>query len=266
MSLQRQPPDSPQRPHRPWAWMSGGLLLLALLMGLGCWQLQRLAWKEALIARIEQRRLAAPQALPAPAAWADISRDAHEYLTVRLSGVFDHDRETLVQASTVLGPGWWVLTPLRLDSGDWVLVNRGFVDASRRVRTARDPEPIGPVQIQGLIRLTEPEGRLWQSNDAVGNRWYSRDVQMLASARGLHALGGQIAPFFVDQAEPGVTTPSSAWPRPGLTVLNFRNNHRMYAFTWFTLAAMVAAGLVMMWRHGRQPDAEAAHDTLNRDA
>lgn len=242
-----QPPTF-AAPHRPsWRLLAvtlGGLVLIGVFLALGLWQVQRLAWKEALLARIEASQHGDPQPLPAPQDWPRVQRDTHEYQRLQLSGHFDHGRETRVQASTVLGSGWWVLTPLRTPDGRWVLVNRGFVDAEHRDPATR-PEPQGEVTLLGLLRVTEPEGRLWQHNDPGTGRWYSRDVEAIATAQ---QLPGEVAPFFVDASE----GTEGQWPRAGLTVLAFSNNHLMYALTWFALAAMVAGALVFVWRFERR--------------
>jgi surfeit locus 1 family protein len=98
--------------------------------------------------------------------------------------------------------------------------------------------------VTGLLRWSEPGGRLWQRNDPTAQRWYSRDVAAIAQARGLAAAepGASVAPYFVDAAA-GDAAAAGGWPRPGLTVVRFSNNHRVYAATWFALAAMAAAGI-----------------------
>src|SRR6185503_1611251 len=108
------------------------------------------------------------------------------YRPVRVTGRFLHDRETLVQAATARGPGYWVMTPLRTDAGWTVLVNRGFVPPERRDRTARRAgEPLGPVSVAGLLRMTEPGGAFLRSNDPQRERWYSRDVAAIGRSRRL---------------------------------------------------------------------------------
>ncbi len=227
----------------------GTLLALALLaallfagfVALGTWQVERRAWKLDLIARVEQRVHAAPTAAPGPAQWPQVSADGDAYRRVRLAGTFLHDRETLVQANTDLGPGFWVLTPLRQPDGSTVLVNRGFVPPEARERTARGTtEPTGDVTVTGLLRITEPNGGFLRKNDPTGDRWYSRDVQAIAAARG---LGSRVAPYFVD-ADAGNAPPAAGaartWPAGGLTVIAFPNSHLVYAITWYGLALMVA--------------------------
>lgn len=233
---------------KPALWVAlllGGLFAFAGFVALGMWQLNRLQWKTDLIERIEQHQKAVPVAAPGPAEWAALDEGEAEYRRVMVRGRFTHELETLVQATTALGSGYWVLTPLRTEAGHWVLVNRGFVPPDKRDRAARgQPEPAGMQTVAGLLRLSEPRGRLLQDNDAAAGRWYSRDVAAIAATRGVgsgeHA--GAVAPYFID-----VRADNDApldWPRPGLTVLHFSNNHLMYALTWFALAAMTAAALV----------------------
>ena len=109
----------------------------ALLVGLGAWQIQRLAWKRALIERVEARMHAAPAAPPGPEQWSSVSAKDYEYRRVVLRGQYLHERETLVQAVTGLGAGFWVMTPFQTDDGYDVLVNRGFVPPTHRLPATR---------------------------------------------------------------------------------------------------------------------------------
>ncbi|MGY3406040.1 cytochrome o ubiquinol oxidase subunit IV [Bradyrhizobium sp. GM5.1] len=144
---------------RPPLWLTIlSLTAIALLIALGVWQIERRAWKLALIDRVEQRVHAPAQPIPSPAAWPTVSAANDEYRHVSVSGRFLHDRETLAQAVTEEGPGYWVLTPLRRDDGTLVLVNRGFVPSDRRDASTRwDGNPQGQVEITGLLRVTEPQ-------------------------------------------------------------------------------------------------------------
>ena len=210
------------------------LLVFASLVSLGIWQLERRQWKLALIEQVDRRLAAAPAPAPGPALWPRIARgDAYTRVTVR--GSFRNDRETLVQAVTELGPGFWVLAPLVTDRGFTVLVNRGFVPTDRKSRYARVP---GPVTITGLLRVSEPKGGFLRSNDPAAGRWYSRDVAAIAAAKSL----GPVAPYFIDAD----AASGAGWPRGGLTVVAFPNNHLQYALTWFVMAALLAAASLHM--------------------
>ncbi|RYD67865.1 MAG: SURF1 family protein [Sphingomonadales bacterium] len=213
------------------------LALIAALgfTALGIWQVERRAWKLDLIARVDA-------GLKAPAVPLTDWRAFTEYRRVRLSGTFLHGSETLVKAVTERGEGFWVVTPLRTAQGV-VLVNRGFMppdEASRR------GGPDAPATVTGLLRASEPGGGFLRSNDAQGNRWYSRDVAAIARARG---LGGPVAPFFVDA---DATPNPGGTPIGGLTVVAFRNNHLVYALTWFALAGLSAAGMGLVLRQPKR--------------
>lgn len=213
---------------------------MAGFAALGVWQIERLAWKRALIARVDARLHAPPSAMLPPAVWSTIGeRDA--YRRVRVSGTFDHAAETLVQAVTEQGPGFWVVTPLRTPEGV-VLVNRGFVPTDRRAPAARAVgEVAGSVAITGLLRATEPGGAFLRSNEPAANRWYSRDVAAIARARRL----ARVAPFFIDA---DATPNPGGYPVGGLTVVRFSNNHLVYALTWFGLSLLCLYAAILTLR------------------
>ncbi len=218
------------------------LLSAAVFIALGTWQVQRLFWKLDLIARVDARVHAAAVSPPPTAEWAQLRADDIEYRHVRVAGSYDHGRETLVQAVTERGPGFWVLTPLELADGSTVIVNRGFVPPERRDPSSRpEGQIVGETEIAGLLRISEPDGAFLRTNDPEAGAWYSRDVAAIGAAKGI----ADLAPYFIDAdaaANPG------GMPVGGLTVIRFRNSHLVYAITWFTLAIMAIAAAVMLRR------------------
>lgn len=223
-------------PRRRWpsAWTMALSALLATafagFVALGVWQLQRMAWKHALIARVEARIHAVPMA-PPHATWPTVSEERDGYRRVRLVGTFLPVAEARTQAVTDFGMGAWSLAPLRTEAGDIVFVNRGFVPQGRRAAAA----PAGRVEIVGLLRVSEPDGGFLRRNVPGDERWYSRDTAAIARARGLPV--DAVAPFFVDaEARPQ----AEGWPRGGLTVVQFRDAHLGYALTWFGMALLTA--------------------------
>jgi surfeit locus 1 family protein len=220
-----------------------GLSLLGVIgfTALGVWQTERRAWKLALIARVDARIHAPAAPLPGSRQWPGLDAHAEEYRRVRTSGEFLNDRETLTQALTEQGAGFWVMTPLRTPQG-MVLVNRGFVPDDRRDPAARRAgQPQGPVTITGLLRATEPKGGFLRTNDPQAGRWYSRDVDAIARAHHL----GPVAPFFIDA---DATPNPGGYPIGGLTVVHFRNAHLVYALTWFGLAVLSLTAAVRLLR------------------
>lgn len=251
-----------------------GVALFVSFLGLGSWQLQRRAWKLALIERVTERVRSAPVAAPGPAQWPQVDAARYEYLPVTLSGRFLQHKTVLAQAATELGSGFWVITPLQAADGSQTLVNRGFVPASERqawLPESGAPASESPPQtITGLLRMTEPGGGFLRENDAQQQRWYSRDVAAIAAAQGLD----RPAPYFIDEGRPnlargamdsaGMDSPVASaahtvWPRPGMTVITFHNSHLVYALTWYGMALMVliAAVVVVRWEKRR-----GAHKTL----
>jgi surfeit locus 1 family protein len=217
---------------------AAALIAAMLLAGLGVWQVERRAWKHELIAAVEARIAAAPVAAPGPEAWPRINAKDDAYRRVTATGVFRHDRKTLVQAVTERGAGFWVLTPLETPRFT-LLVNRGFVPSGRREASTRAAGNVaGLVTVTGLLRVSEPGGAFLRDNDPAENRWFSRDVAAIAKARGLK----RAAPYFVDaDAAPN----PGGYPVGGLTVVRFRDHHLVYALTWFALCAL---SLFFAWR------------------
>ncbi|WCT73113.1 SURF1 family protein [Sphingomonas naphthae] len=216
-------------------------LLVAGLIALGLWQLERRVWKHALIARVEARVGAAPVAAPGSAEWPAVTAASHEYRRIFAIGRYLADRDTRVRATTDLGSGYWVMSPLDTGAAGILMVNRGFVPQG--AAPAAYAPPAGPVRITGLLRISEPGGGFLRSNDPAADHWYSRDVAGIAARRGL----GRVAPYFIDAARTG-----EGLPVGGLTVIAFADNHLQYALTWFALAALVAGGYIVLMREDRK--------------
>jgi surfeit locus 1 family protein len=208
---------------------------------------------------------AAALAAPAMAQWPQLNAEADDYRRVQLRGVPLYASTTQALASLDRGIGYWIMTPLCTADGGIVMVNRGFIAAGEggwKPQAAPAAAPAeacktaaGPaVTVSGLLRLSEPGGRL-RKNEPARNYWYTRDVQAIARARGLPA----VAPYFIDadaasaQALGAVDgAAGSVTPAGGLTVISFPNNHLVYAITWYGLALMVAAAFAWVVRDARK--------------
>lgn len=226
-------------PRARLLWGAGIALACALFLALGTWQMFRMQWKHALIERVNQRAHAAPVAAPGRAEWPSITAENAEYRHVLAAGTLLLDRSTLVQAATTRGPGFWVMTPLQTAAGDIILVNRGYVP-SRQTDTGSGSRA---AEVTGLLRMSQPGGGFLRKNDAAGRRWYSRDVQAIAASLGLPA----VAPYFIDADAAPVQ--EAGQPIGGLTVIVFKDNHLVYALTWYALALMI---IVFTWQINRR--------------
>lgn len=243
------------------SWLGAALPALfafIVLIGLGTWQVQRKAWKEALIASLTERLDAPPRSLPAARDWPRFDEAEAEYRRVKFTATFDHAAEALVFGAAsafrpdVSGPGDWVFTPARLTDGSVVMVDRGFVPEGQKDPNARAAGQIaGPVEITGALRW--PESRHWftPKDDPAHNLFFARDPQAIAAAKGLNA----VAPFYIEQEAP---VPPGGLPAPGKIAVNLPNNHLQYVITWYGLAAALAGVFVVWslgaWRRGNGSD------------
>jgi surfeit locus 1 family protein len=224
------------------------VLAFAALLSLGLWQLDRKAWKEGLIATLEQRLSAPPVALPAPSTWPRLRAAEDEFLQVAVMAEFLNDREALVYTSGSSlregssGPGYWVFTPARLADGALVMVNRGFVpDGKQDPGTRPDGEVAGPVNMVGVLRWPEPPGLFTPAGDPTRNIWFSRDSNAIAAAKGV-----SVAPFYLELESPN---PPGGLPQTGRLHPTLPNNHFGYALTWLGLAC-VLVGVYGTWLFG----------------
>jgi surfeit locus 1 family protein len=209
------------------------IVATALLVSLGIWQLHRLTWKEALIARIAAQTKASPQPLPNASGWASLKPDTYDYQHVTFRGRFDNGKEVRVfytAGPDDQGPGYLLLTPLVLPSGENVIVNRGFVPAPLATPVTRPHSEVeGEVTVTGLMRPPQSRNLFTPADDPANGLYFSRDPGPIAAHFGLQ----RVAPFVVDEDKTAI---AGGWPEGGLTTVNIPNNHMDYALTWFGIA------------------------------
>lgn len=234
-------PRATARPLIRWALLVFLIAATAGFVALGAWQVERLQWKRDLIARVDARVHATPAPLPASSSWAALDPADDEYRRVTATGRLLHTQEVAVYATTERGPGYWIMTPLVTGDGT-VWINRGYVDNAHRARESRarhdEAETVG---VTGLLRLPERHGVFLRANVPGEDRWYTRAPAEFSAAR---SVDGPVAPFFID-AQDRIDTGN--WPVPGMTMLQFRDNHLSYALTWFGMAllGLLATGFVV---------------------
>ncbi len=217
---------------------------ILIMLGLGIWQVQRLMWKNALIADITARVEAPVADLPA----GKIDPEALNYRHVRLRGVFDHDKEIYLVAHSLRGNlGYHILTPMRLTDGRWVIVNRGWVPQKLRDGASRPEGQLkGIVTLTGVARKAQKQGWMVPDNDPAKNTWFYVDPRQIGDALGLDVLPVVVV---ADKADiPGT------YPLGGQVRITIPNNHLSYAITWFSLALVLAA-IYVIWHLRREKDA-----------
>lgn len=225
-----------------------------ILIALGVWQLHRLTWKDALIARIEARSTAVAQPLPPLRNWAAMKSADYEFRHVALTGTFNNAEETLILRASDDGAVYHVLTPFVLSSGGSVLIDRGYVPTALKDRASRQAGELeGVVRITGLMRGPEPRNLFTPADDGAKNLFYTRDPKVIAAHWGLE----NAAPFSID-VDATMINPGG-WPKPTTAFLDIPNNHFSYAMTWFGLA-LGLFGVFAVWAMKRLRGSERHPD------
>lgn len=220
------------------------LLAFILLLGLGTWQVERLGWKERLIAERHAAVTAPPAALPTTLAEAQ----GLEYHHVAATGTFLNDHELFLGATDRDGhAGYHVITPLRLADGAVLLVDRGFIPENRKKPASRaQGELAGTVTVTGLVRLAPSAKPAWflPDNSVERNYWIWVDIPAMAKAARLE----RVLPFYIDA---DATPNPGGLPIGGQTRLELPNNHLQYAITWYALAAALVVIYIIFARRRR---------------
>jgi len=232
------------------------LVMVAVCVGLGLWQLQRRVEKHALIAALTERLAAAPAPLPEPSQWKALTPDKDEFRRVSFAATYASRPDAMVYSAgsavraDISGPGTWAFLPAHLQNGETVVINAGFVPNTMQDRAQQDRAVArlygnGPVTLTGYIRFPENSGALTPSENIAKRLWFTRDH--LAMAR---KLGWQeVAPFYLDLEAP---VPQNGIPKPAALTVHLKDNHLQYAITWFGLAAVMAIAFAVWWRAQRR--------------
>jgi surfeit locus 1 family protein len=206
-----------------------GIAGVAVLLGLGKWQLDRLAWKEALLADIEARIAADPVPLPGA-----VAPEADRYLPVVATGEIGEEALRVLVSRKQVGPGYRLISGFET-GGRRVLLDRGFVPVDAEI-----PLPVGEVTVTGNLHWPDDRLSSTPENDVAGNIWFARDIAQMAGVLGTQPV--LVVAREMSPPEAGVT------PLP-VDTGHIPNDHLNYAITWFSLAAIWAAMTgVFIWR------------------
>jgi cytochrome oxidase assembly protein ShyY1 len=234
------------------------IVMVALFVGLGVWQLQRRVEKHALIAALTERLAAAPGALPSPSQWSRLTPAKDEFRRVSFTATYQSGPDAMVYSSgsavreDISGPGTWAFLPARLPGGETIVINTGFVPNTMQDRAQQDRAvaPLmskQPATLTGYIRFPAAAGMLTPPENPAKRLWFTRDHLAMARALGW----GNVAPFYIDLEQP---VPANGIPKPGPLEVHLKDDHMQYAITWFGLAgAVVIAFGVWMFGQRRAP-------------
>lgn len=210
-----------------------GIAGVAVLVGLGKWQVERLAWKEGVLADIAAHISAEPVDLPEA-----VEPERDRYLPVAVTGrIGDAGLRVLVSQKQV-GAGYRVISALETD-GRRVLLDRGFIKVSADIPAP----PEGEITVTGNLHWPDERLSSTPENDVGGNMWFARDIAQMADVLGTEPV--LVVARALSVPEVGVS------PLP-VNTGGIPNDHLSYAITWFSLAAIWAAMTgVFVWRQGR---------------
>ncbi len=237
--------------RRLWFLILVGIGGVAVLAGLGAWQVQRLAWKNGLIAELERRLAEAPLTLD-----GSERMESHNFRRARATGRFapgdpvGRSPARFLTSERPDGPGFRLIEPFALESGRRILVDRGYVPDA----VTPPPAPEGRVGIVGALHWPREVGGFTPDPAVEAGRWFARDVPALAAALGAEPVMLVLSERPVSFADG--RAPSGDWPRPTPVTVDLPNDHLGYAITWFGLAAvwvvMSATLLLRGWSLERQ--------------
>jgi len=231
---------------RPLLWPT--LMTLPAVLGalaLGTWQVQRLEWKNALIAERQAQRDAPPlDRLP-----ERFDPAQHEFRKVRVTGRFLHEKEMYLAARSFRGnAGYHVITPLAVFPGH-VLVNRGWIPLARKSpETRKVGNPEGEVAVEGYLRAESGPGWFTPKNEPEKNFWFFVDIAAKARTHGI----GKVERFYI---EAGPAENPGGYPVGGITRFEVPNDHLQYAITWYAMA-IIGIVIYLLYHRGRARKAE----------
>jgi surfeit locus 1 family protein len=235
-------------------------VLVVVMVFLGLWQLRRLDQRQERNALISERteEPTAPLTEVVAVDGSPGEASAARFRRVEASGSFEPGSDVVVRNRTFRGqPGSWLLAVLRLDDGDAVIVNRGWVPV-----TGEQEPPVdalvteGPVVIEGLVETTQERGRFGSTDPAVGTL---RRVARVDVGRLADQVDDAVYPVWIqlerERPHPGDLPIPVDPPELG------EGNHFSYAMQWFSFSVIALIGYpIVLRRVARQPDESPADD------
>ena len=203
---------------RFWGMVVFGVLGTTILLSLGIWQLQRLAWKKEVLRAIESKILAPAVEIP-----KTVLPDVHSLLPVRAEGRYKGDTVRVLVSQKIYGAGYRLITAFELLDGRTIMLDRGFTS----VRSEMPSTPEGRGEVIGNLQWPQEIDSFTPENDLAANIWFARDVARLAG----HLKAEPVLLVLRDSS----FETEAATPLPKMTA-NIPNDHMNYAITWFSLS------------------------------
>ena len=213
-----------------------GLAGLGVLMSLCIWQMQRLSWKQDILAEIDSRIAAQPITLP-----QSVSEKDDKYLPVTISGDMEPGEIHVLVSVKQVGAGYRIIQSFSTEDRT-ILVDRGFVPTTAKM----DERLNGQMEVTGNLHWPDEIDSYTPEPDIDANIWFARDVPNLAAALGAEP----VLLIARSETDPGIT------PLP-VDTAGIPNDHLQYAITWFGLALVWAAMTgYFLWRNRAPSESE----------
>ena len=213
-----------------WLFVSSGTIILLFL---GQWQLDRLAWKQSILVEIESKISGLPQPLP-----SNVEKTVHKYLPVQFSGKIKGSFIKVMASQKFIGAGYRIIVPFELEKGIMILVDLGFI----RHEFAPDISFGSNLSVTGNLHWPKEVDFFTPAPDFKNNIWFARDVKELSKE-----LGTQPILVVAKSFSPSIIHLN---PLP-INIENIPNNHKQYAITWFSLAFIwLGMGVFFIYRTG----------------
>lgn len=217
---------------RPVAWLFF-IAALGFTVAAGTWQVNRLAWKQGLIAELAEAKTHAPrEGLPKD----DAELAALQFYPVKMRGTWMGDVEFHITPRYIHDQfGYWIISPLKLYDGRTVLVNRGWIPGKKKLLETRpETRARGTANLTGLIRVGAERNYFTPINQPEKNIWFGRDIVEMAA----HANLKNVIPAMVDVTTitPQDGTKELILPVASDGVIRLRNDHLSYIITWYGIA------------------------------
>ncbi|WP_108838248.1 SURF1 family protein [Tateyamaria sp. Alg231-49] len=223
---------------RLWFLLTIGLIGTVILVSLGVWQVQRLAWKQGMLARIE----AQISADPVPLAEA-LDPEFRRYAPVEITGRFGQSHIRMLASRKTTGAVYRIIRPFRTDDGASILIDTGWQVQARDVVDA----PQTRLTLTGNLDAPQEADGFTPDPDTKGNIWFARDVPAMAAALGTDPV------LVVLRDAPETDLGVTPWP---VDSAGIPNDHLQYAITWFSLAVIWVGMTLYFLRRTRRPVAK----------
>ena len=193
---------------------------IILFCSLGTWQIHRLQWKLDLISEINNGLNSEPVFYS--------NTNIKNYQKVKFSGIFDFKKQIYLYSLNNKGkPGCDIITPLKINSNEILLINRGWIQKDQK--NNKNINKIISNSFEGILKKITKPNPFKPDNDIKNNIWYSLNLEDLE-----YFTGYKLSNFVLFLQNNQNILVENKIVSPDLP-----NNHLKYAITWYSVALSI---------------------------